>query len=131
MKNKFNSKKIFFFFFLIFFPNLVLSNELKFNASEIKTFDNGYIIVGYSDNHGFGAKDIFLTKLDQLGDTVWSKLYGTVQDEIGHTVVQTSDGGYAISGYTKDAGAGIEDMFLMKTDEHEQIDDICIIGVKI
>ena len=46
MKNKFNSKKIFFFIFLIFFPNLVLSNELKFNASEIKTFDNGDIIKG-------------------------------------------------------------------------------------
>ena len=46
MKNKFNSKKIFFFIFLIFFPNLVLSNELKFNASEIKTFDNGDLIKG-------------------------------------------------------------------------------------
>ena len=81
-----------------------------------QTIDNGYIVVGYSDNYGFGAKDIFLTKLDQLGDTVWSKIYGTLQDEIGHTVVQTSDGGYAISGHTKGAGAGIEDMFLMKTD---------------
>ena len=46
MKNKHNFQKIFFFIFFIFFPNLVLGNELKFDASEIETSDKGNIIKG-------------------------------------------------------------------------------------
>ena len=46
MKNKFHYIIKIFFIFLIFFPNLVLSDVLKFNASEIETFDNGNLLKG-------------------------------------------------------------------------------------
>ncbi len=81
-----------------------------------QTTDGGYIVSGYSDNYGIGTHDVFLVRLDQYGDTVWSRLYGTVQEEHGQKVVQTSDGGFAVAGYTTGAGAGQKDIFLMKTD---------------
>ncbi len=46
MKNKFHYIIKIFFIFLIFFPNLVLSDVLKFNASEIETLDNGNLLKG-------------------------------------------------------------------------------------
>ncbi len=46
MKNNFNYIKKFFLIFLILFPNLVLSDVLKFDASEIETFKNGNLIKG-------------------------------------------------------------------------------------
>jgi hypothetical protein len=46
---------------------------------------------------------------------LWSKTYGGTDDDIGYSVVQTSDGGYAIAGYTVGASPG--DAYLVKTDE--------------
>ncbi len=42
--------------------------------------------------------------------------YGGLGSEIGHEVIVTSDGGYAISGYTNSFGAGSQDIFVIKTD---------------
>ena len=47
MKNNIYSIKIFFCIFLVFFTNVVLSNELEFNASEIESFNNGDLLKGY------------------------------------------------------------------------------------
>ena len=47
----------------------------------------------------------------------WSKTYGgTGHDYAGGNIVQTKDGGYAISGYTGSFGAGGQDALLIKID---------------
>ena len=46
MKNNINFLKIIFIIFLIFYSNLSLSEELKFNASEISTYNKGNLIKG-------------------------------------------------------------------------------------
>lgn len=46
MRNKFNFLKILVYFFSIFFSNLVLSDELKFSASKIESFNEGNLIKG-------------------------------------------------------------------------------------
>ena len=46
----------------------------------------------------------------------WSKVYGGSSDDEAYSVVQTSDGGYAIAGYTESFGAGGSDFWLVKTD---------------
>ena len=46
MKNKFFYIIKFFLFYFILFPNLVLSDVIKFNASEIETFETGNLIKG-------------------------------------------------------------------------------------
>jgi hypothetical protein len=48
--------------------------------------------------------------------TGWSQTYGGSGDDEAYSLVQTSDGGYALAGFTASYGAGSYDAFLVKTD---------------
>ncbi len=67
--------------------------------SVVQTRDGGYALLGRTNS--FGACDYWLVKTDALGDVQWSQTYakGTLSD-IGHSVVQTDDYGYAMAGYS-------------------------------
>jgi len=48
----------------------------------------------------------------------WEKTYGGWQDEEGRSVLQTTDGGYIVSGWTDTYGAGDYDYYLVKTNSY-------------
>lgn len=77
------------------------------NANTIKqTSDGGYIVVGWSEssdgdlttNHG--DFDLWIVKLDNLGNIQWQKSFGGSDWDEGRDVTQTSDGGYIVAGLT-------------------------------
>jgi len=49
---------------------------------------------------------------------MWSRTYGGASSDYAEAMVQTSDGGFALAGYTRSFGAGSYDFWLAKTDEH-------------
>ncbi len=83
--------------------------------SLVQTSDGGYAISGSTYSFGAGARDVYLVKTDSLGNMQWSKTYGGTYDDIGYSLVQTWDGGYAIGGLTYSFGAGSNDVYLVKT----------------
>ena len=79
------------------------------------TADGGYIIA--SGTSAIGLKSVFLIKTNEAGDVQWAKTVGGTNDYMGNSIVQLSDGGFAIAGYTKSYGAGnLPDIYFLKTD---------------
>jgi hypothetical protein len=58
-----------------------------------------------------------LVKTDSGGNEEWNKTYGGTNDDYAYSVVQTTDGGYALAGHTVSYGVGGGDFWLIKTDE--------------
>ncbi len=81
-----------------------------------QTNDNGYIIAGATNSFGAVNCDVYLIKTDANGDTLWTKTYGGTDYDIGYSGQQTNDNGYIIAGYTYSFGAGMGDVYLLKTD---------------
>jgi hypothetical protein len=81
-----------------------------------QTSDGGYAIAGYTDSYGTGNYDFWLIKTDANGTMLWNQTYGGTGDDKGYSVIQTTDGGYALAGYTASYGAGMDDFWLVKTD---------------
>ena len=82
-----------------------------------QTSDGGYVIVGSSTSYGAGGSDLWILKVDASGEFTWSKTYGGQGNDVGKDIVQTSDGGYIITGYTRSFSSGGDmDLWLIKTD---------------
>jgi len=89
--------------------------ERSYGTCVRNTSDGGYIITGYifpdeSDN----LSDVLLIKTDASGDTLWTRIFGGENSDIGLSVCETEDG-YTISGQTKPVGSPY-DALLIKTD---------------
>jgi hypothetical protein len=79
-----------------------------------RTFEGGYIAVGYTESYGAGQKDVLITKTDALGKIVWSKAYGGSKDDVGWKVATTSDSGYIVVGTTNSFNSNNEDALMFK-----------------
>ncbi|HKR04408.1 MAG TPA: T9SS type A sorting domain-containing protein [Bacteroidia bacterium] len=75
----------------------------------------GYIIAGSTTSYGAGDEDVYLIRVDQYGNPLWSKTFGgTGPDWVGF-VKQTSDGGFIICSSTSFV-ANNNNVYLIKTD---------------
>jgi hypothetical protein len=111
-----------------------------------QTEDGGYIVAGHTGwleelpydksdpfymipanrPHEFHF-DAYLVKTDGDGNLLWNRTYSSEGDDYGHSVKQTSDGGYVITGYTRAFGisggdSDDYDVWLFKTDENGDVE---------
>ena len=80
-----------------------------------QTYDGGYVVVGTIDDPSVGPVHVYLIKTNSIGDTLWTKSYGSTGNDYGYSVKQTLDSGFIIAGATNGLGAGGYDAFLIKT----------------
>jgi len=90
--------------------------DFEAGYSLIQTSDGGYAIAGYTDSFGAGREDVYVVKLDAKGNLQWTKTIGGSKRDWGESLIQTSDGGYAIAGTTTSFGAGGRDVYVIKLD---------------
>ena len=84
--------------------------------SLIPTTNHNYTVAGYTESKGAGKADGWLLKLDSQGNKLWEKTYGGSNGDVFKSLIQTTDGGYAVAGYTYSCGAGHSDGWLLKLD---------------
>jgi len=82
----------------------------------LQTADTGYIVVARTSSFGAGGSDIYVIKMDNSGDTTWTRAYGGPGNELGCSIFQTADGGYVIAARTDSFGAGGNDLYLVRSD---------------
>ena len=82
----------------------------------IPTSDGGFALCGYTSSFTGISDDLLYLKLNSSGILQWVKFYGGNGRERGQDIIQTSDNGYAIVGYTASAPAQYFDAFLVRTD---------------
>jgi PKD repeat protein len=84
--------------------------------SVIETSDGGYALVGSTTSFGAGNQDFWLVKTSVSGNVQWNRTYGRLYIEYANSVIQTSDGGYAVAGASWNQSRNAFDLFLVKTD---------------
>ena len=103
--------------------NQTLGGSLRDAGYSVQhTNDGGYIIVGQTSSFGNGKvdtqADVWLIKINSLGQEEWNQTYGSVDTtEVGYSVQQTMDGGYIITGSIESAGIPY-DVYLIKADSN-------------
>jgi hypothetical protein len=118
-------KKLLFFCAFCFF--LLLSNLVQSQYqrtiggtlddvlySSVQTTDGGFIATGWTRSFGVDSANIYVVKISSSGTIQWSKTIGGANDDGAYGVIQSTDGGYVVAGYTRSFGAGDYDMLIIK-----------------
>ena len=97
--------------------------------SVISTIDGGYAVIGHAQSTDYditdktdNSYDYWLLKFNSNHELTWSKTYGGSDDDRGKDLIQTTDGGFLISGFSRSADGdvtenfGSYDFWLLKTD---------------
>jgi hypothetical protein len=108
------------------YGNLIWSKSFGGNVYDYgnwarQTFDGGFIVLGSTSSFGAGMYDAYLIKTDSSGDSLWTKVYGGIDNEWGYCVKQTYDSGFVLSGRTSSTLAGDDDGFLIKTNSQGDV----------
>lgn len=98
----------------------------------ISTADGGFLLIGFTESpqNGtvsdppLGKRDVWLVKLDSIGNKQWDRRYGGTEEDVGSSAVVAPDGGYWISATTRspvgfdvsEPGYGLADYWIFKID---------------
>ena len=80
-----------------------------------QTSDGGYAICGEEAGR-FAGNHVCLIKTDKFGNSLWTKSYGTGQREVGMSLLQTSDTGFVIGGFSTVAQGSMVNGLLIRVD---------------
>jgi len=78
------------------------------------TDDGGYLIGGVTLSIGSGQQDMLVMKTDSAGNVQWSGAYGYDLDDRCRSAIQTSDGGFLLTGITGQFYGTGGDVWLVK-----------------
>lgn len=91
--------------------------------------DSTYVIAGSTMSYGAGNLDAWLIKVDTLGDTLWTNVWGEPGKDEWYWVVEDFNGKYAVTGYSYTIlGAGNEEVMFYRVNKLGQLSQLLTFG---
>jgi hypothetical protein len=78
--------------------------------SHIQTADGGFALAGWAESFGAGGSDFWLVRTNVDGDSLSSFTFGGSSNDRCWAIIQTTDGGFALAGYSQSFGDGDSQM---------------------
>lgn len=105
------------------------------SQSILRLPDGGFVFTGctisYHNNSCgslYSSYDIAVSRIDSRGNILWKKQFGGTENEVGNSIVRTSDGNYVVTGRSKsndldfkDMNKGWDDIIVIKIDDSGDI----------
>jgi len=96
------------------------ADESEEGNAIVETHDGGYVIVGHSDSYGAGPdiKDIWVLKIDNGGNKVWAKTFGSRESiDEAVDVVKTDEHHFLVVATTTPISGVKSNILLIKIDD--------------
>lgn len=88
--------------------------------TSVRELEDGGFILGGLDAFNFGAVDMLLTRTDDMGNPIWSRIFGDPdKDDQGQCVRVMPDGGFVLAGFASSFGDSW-DSYIVRTDDEGQ-----------
>jgi hypothetical protein len=84
--------------------------------SVVQARAGGYAVAGSTSSYGSGEEDAWLIRTDSNGNVLWNVTFGGIDNERANSLIQTSDGGFVLAGYSSYNGG---DFWVIKTDAED------------
>lgn len=111
-----------------------------FLSATVATQEGGFLLAGTSfsgkgldkKDASKGGSDIWLIRVNELGDELWQKTIGTAQNEEARSVIQTADFGFMVAGNVQNAsnGFGSKDIIVTRLDKNGKVVSELVLGGK-
>lgn len=85
-------------------------------ATSIAKTSDGFIIAGHTTSFAATGFNPFTLKIDNSGAVQWSKYYPWWNEDYAGSIIQTSDAGYIMTGYSNSQTIGGHDVYALKLD---------------
>lgn len=95
------------------------TNRIDIAKDAISTSDNGLLLLTQTSSFGNGGYDAMLSKLDENGEVLWEKTYGSsASDHPGH-ILEGTNGNFTILGVSNQRSGldNVFDMMVFETDD--------------
>ena len=79
------------------------------------TEDGGFALGGFTWSSGAGQSDFWLLRTDSSGEQQWERSFGGVLRDSAHSLTGTTDGGFALAGWSESFRGG-DRFWVLKTD---------------
>ncbi|KPH14102.1 T9SS type A sorting domain-containing protein [Chryseobacterium sp. ERMR1:04] len=117
-----------------------VGNNHDFLSATVATQEGGFLLAGTSysgkgldkKDDSKGGSDIWLIRLNEFGDELWQKTFGSSADEEARAVIQTTDLGFFVAGNVQNSakGYGSKDILIIKLDKNGKELSQSILGGK-
>lgn len=115
------------------FDALVVKTDLQGNQLWSKTYgtanwekmndavfskDSGIVMVGSTQTLLGGGSDVLIVRLNKDGDTVWTKTFGGLGNDVANSIINVEDSMFVVGGEYYNSDSTLVKGFLMKMDPY-------------